>query len=95
MSPRRRPRREMFECPNCGADVALGAKACRECGSDASTGWQSAEEIDYQSLELPDGYTERGDEPSGPGSGRNRRWLVVTALVLAALLAALWSGLLG
>ena len=28
-----------FDCPNCGAEVPAGAKACPECGSDERTGW--------------------------------------------------------
>lgn len=31
-----------------------GRLACPECGSDERTGWQDAEEIDYQSVEIPD-----------------------------------------
>jgi hypothetical protein len=82
----RRPRREIFECPNCGADVPIGSKACRECGSDSATGWQTAEEIDYQSIELPD-VQARHSPATG---GRRPLWIVVTALVAAAALAA-WS----
>lgn len=81
------PRREIFECPHCGADVPIGSKVCRECGSDARTGWQDSQEIDYQQVEIPDGYGP-DDHGSGTVSGRPRRWLVVTALVVAAALAA-------
>lgn len=89
MTAKKKPRRELFACPNCGADVPVGAAACKECGSDASTGWQSSEEIDYQSLDLPDGYRDP-DAPSDqlPPS-RQRRWIVVIALLLAAALAVL------
>jgi hypothetical protein len=87
---KRKPRREIFECPNCGADVPLGAAACRECGSDSSTGWQSEEEIDYQSLELPDGYAQDAHHPGGPVGGARPRWLLITALVAAAAIAA-WA----
>lgn len=48
----------MFECPHCGAPVREGRLACPECGSDADTGWQSSEEIDYQSVDLPDEDTD-------------------------------------
>lgn len=41
-----------FECPQCGAMVRGGRTSCRECGSDARTGWKSAEEIDYQSVDV-------------------------------------------
>jgi hypothetical protein len=83
---RRRPRREFFECDHCGADVPVGSKVCRECGSDAGTGWQSSEEIDYQSLDLPGGYADDSDPAGGAVNEQPKRWLLVTALVLAAVL---------
>jgi len=83
-----RPRE--FECPNCGAMVASGAKACRECGSDARTGWQDGEELDYQSVDIPDGW---GEEGPVQGPTRARRvgfaaivWLLVLALVAVFVL---------
>ena len=86
-------KREYFECPNCGADVRVGAKVCRECGSDASTGWQSSEEIDYQSIEIPDGYGP-DDEEAGDATGDfaflGRDSVRIVALVLAALVVA-WT----
>ena len=84
-------KREFFDCPNCGADVAVGAKVCRECGSDASTGWKSSEEIDYQSIDIPDGYGPEDELDSGASSGR---WVPLVALALAALFAAWTLGLL-
>lgn len=90
----KKPRREIFECPHCGADVPIGSKVCRECGSDASTGWQDGEEIDYQSLDLPDGYAAGDDHPGGPVSERRKLWIAITALVLVVVLFAVWSGLL-
>ena len=39
-------------CPVCGAEVAAGARACRECGSDDTTGWSDATQ--YDDLDLPD-----------------------------------------
>lgn len=84
----RRPRREIFECPHCGADVPIGSVVCRECGSDATTGWQDGESLDYASVEIPDGYGP-DDHASGTVSGRPRLWLVVTAVVVAALLVFL------
>lgn len=88
MSRARKPHRELFECPHCGADVAAGSKVCRECGSDAGTGWQDGDEIDYQSIEIPDGYGPDG-HASGHTSLRPRLWIVVTALVVAAALVFL------
>ena len=81
---RPKPRREIFECPNCGADVPVGSKVCRECGSDDSTGWQSSEEIDYQSLELPE--TDGGDaDASAPADRRRLLWTVLATLLIVAL----------
>jgi hypothetical protein len=39
-------------CPNCGAAIPAGAKACPECGSDEETGW--SEEAKTGSLDLPE-----------------------------------------
>lgn len=70
--------RKTFECPNCGAEVPVGKKGCRECGSDAATGWMDSEEIDYQSIDIPDGYgPEHEVEPQG-----GRTQLVATLLLL-------------
>ena len=85
----RQRRREIFECPNCGADVAVGAKACRECGSDAATGWQDQVEIDYQSTDLPTGYSEDTEHPGALSSPRRRLWVALVAIVTALALLAL------
>jgi hypothetical protein len=88
-----KPRREIFECPHCGADVPINSKVCRECGSDADTGWQSSEEIDYQSLDLPDGYADSPSHPGGPLRSGLPLWIVLTAIAVAlALLAMILSG---
>ena len=82
--------REFFECPNCGADVPVGAKACRECGSDDTTGWQSSEEIDYQGIELPEGYALDKDHPGHVVAQRRSRWTIVVVLVLVVAFAV-WA----
>jgi len=76
-------RRAYFECPNCGANVAVGAKVCRECGSDDATGWQSSEEIDYQSIDIPDGY---GPDDEVDLRADRKWWVPAVALALAAAL---------
>ena len=43
-----------FLCPNCGAEVKVGAPACPECGSDENTGW--SEEPEIWDPDLPAGY---------------------------------------
>ncbi len=73
---------EPFECPHCGAPVPKGRLACPECGSDAQTGWQSSEEIDYQSVELPEDLL-----PQQPGP----RWLVPLVIGLLVLAFVLWN----
>ena len=88
---RQKLRREAFECPNCGADVPVGRKACPECGSDDRTGWQGAEEIEYQGLDLPPGYSV---DPEHPGNVIERRklspWLIAV-VVLTVLAFGLWA----
>ncbi len=76
-----------FECPQCGALVRVGRLACPECGSDARTGWQDQDEVDYQSVEVPDGYGP--DEPV-PRASPWSRWWCRLLLVLTAL-ALLWA----
>jgi hypothetical protein len=84
-----RPKQKQgFPCPHCGALVPVGAVACRECGSDADTGWQSDEEVDYQSLDLPQGWSTDPDHPSRlQGRPRSSNLVVVVSLVLVVLLA--------
>jgi len=82
---RHRPRQE--ECPHCGETFRAGRAACPHCGSDARTGWAEAEEIEYQSVEIPDFF----DEPVAP---RHRLWVSIlivlgTALALLAVLRLL------
>jgi hypothetical protein len=78
-----KPRREMFECPHCGADVMIGAKVCRECGSDAGTGWQSEDDIDYAKVDIPDGYG--GDDDSTAIESKPRPWWWIAIALLLAL----------
>ncbi|MCR9244168.1 MAG: hypothetical protein NXI31_03995 [bacterium] len=86
----RRPKRvrEYFACPHCGADVLAGSKACKACGSDAETGWQDEAEIEYQSLEIPDGWGPE-NETALPTNAGKRWWVPVIAIVVALLLFAL------
>ena len=84
-------RADVFECPHCGADVPVGAKVCRECGSDAGTGWQSSEEVDYRSTEVPQGY---GPDDENTVSERRSPWMVVVAIVVVIALLC-WVALSG
>ncbi len=52
-------KRDTFTCPHCGAQVPVGAAACRECGSDEETGW--ANEGDQWNTGVEDGYQPDDD----------------------------------
>ncbi len=84
--------RELFACPHCGADVVVGSRVCRECGSDASTGWQDEAEIESTSVDLPDGYRDPDRPHDRLPSSKPPTWVVVTALVTAAVMIALVLG---
>ncbi|MCB9878623.1 MAG: hypothetical protein H6835_13580 [Planctomycetes bacterium] len=83
-------RKPTFECPHCGAEVPAGRTVCRECGSDARTGWLDDEEIDYRSIDIPDGYGP--DSDPAPKPALRRVALAAVAIVTALLL--LWLTLL-
>ncbi len=55
----RSDRADYFVCPNCGAEVRVGASACPDCGSDERTGW--SEDADVWSADLPSGYENDDD----------------------------------
>ncbi len=78
-------------CPNCGAEVPPGAKACPECGSDEQTGW--SEEAQTDGLDLPDpefNYQEFVEREFGGRKAVPRGihwfWWAVALLVAAAFL---------
>ena len=73
----------------CGTEFRAGRLACPECGSDAETGWKSSEEIDYQSVELPD--DEWVDPDSVPRSGAGTWFLVAAILALIGMLAMVFG----
>jgi len=88
-------RRSTFPCPHCGADVRAGRPACPSCGSDASTGWQDPEELDYQSVDIPDTFEEMEaayDRGETGMDGATPRWVVATVLlvVVALILVLVW-----
>lgn len=66
-------------CPNCGAEFKSTRLSCPECGSDAQTGWQSSEEIDYMSIDLPE------DQEDSTSGGRRSPFLLYLAAILAIL----------
>jgi tRNA(Ile2) C34 agmatinyltransferase TiaS len=77
-----------LECPHCGASFKKGRLACPECGSDARTGWASQDEIDYQSVEIPDFY----EDPESAGRGLTKAGLIAAVLaLLGAVTLALFA----
>ena len=80
------------ECPNCGAPLKPDAVFCHECGSDAETGWR--EDSDLESLDLPQGYSQRDDDEDvtarrrGPSTGRVVRWPILIGVPV--FLLGLW-----
>ena len=87
MQRRKKQRHPREECPHCGETFRAGAAACPHCGSDAETGWADPEEIAYQSVEIPDYFT---DELLPPAQHDVRAWLWVIGTLLAALAVATW-----
>jgi hypothetical protein len=83
-------------CPNCGADVPSGAKACRECGADDQTGW--SDQAYASSLNLPDESFDYDDfvkrELAGKKSpvprGIRWYWWLGAIAVIAAFLIGLF-----
>jgi len=82
-------------CPNCGAEVPSGARACPECGSDEETGWSDTAHADR--LGLPDEHfdheafvaEEFDDRPRAPRRQRFTRWVwggMVIVIILWYLL---------
>ena len=68
--------------------ASANARACRECGSDASTGWKDGDEIDYQSVEIPDGYGGEFDAKAPRAAWRKHGAVAVLLLCALALLLA-------
>ncbi|MCB9917571.1 MAG: hypothetical protein H6832_04135 [Planctomycetes bacterium] len=89
-------RKRRVICPHCGTEFVAGRRACPECGSDERTGWKSAEEISYQSVEIPDTYDPEIWEKGGKSAGRTPRWMIVTAyVVILAFLLSIFGVTLG
>jgi transcription elongation factor Elf1 len=97
--PKRRPRPQFFNCPHCGAQVRVGAAACRACGSDADTGW--SDEAETYAAGFDAGYggeddfdydeyirEEFPDQAAEPPATNWKRWVavVIILLVCAAML---------
>jgi uncharacterized membrane protein YvbJ len=81
-------------CPNCGAEVPPGAKACPACGSDEHTGWSG--QARYDGLDLPDENFDYDDFVKREFAGgkpipRGISWLWwAAAILMVVALALLW-----
>lgn len=77
--------RPTFPCPHCGADVRVGSAVCRACGSDELTGWCDGEELDYQSVAIPDDLGPLDQlEHDRRREHRRARFAAVVSLLLVA-----------
>jgi zinc ribbon protein len=81
-------------CPNCGAEVPRGAKACPECGSDEKTGWSERAQAD--NLGLPDEDFDYDDfvkrefgAPKPVPRGIHWFWWLVAVFLLAGFALAM------
>ena len=68
--------------------VKANSQFCRACGSDMSTGWQSSEEIDYQSVDIPDGIGP-DDFQDAFAEDAPRRSMAARVFQIAAILVAI------
>ncbi len=83
-------------CPQCGADLSPGAKACPECGSCEKTGW--SEEATASRLGIPDDnfdyedFTRRefgGESETIPRGIAPLWWAVAVGLIILAVAGVL------
>jgi RNA polymerase subunit RPABC4/transcription elongation factor Spt4 len=80
-----------FDCPNCGAEVPAGAKACPECGSDEKTGWNEDEAVydgtgieEAKDFKYKEWLKKEGVAPKR-ASAKQIVVIIVTLLLLVAL----------
>jgi hypothetical protein len=71
-------------CPQCGSEVASGARACTECGSDEPTGW-APDAQHYGLLPSEPAESPRHDLPS-------LGWAAVIAALVAVVVFATAGG---
>lgn len=71
------------------------ARACPECGSDDRTGWASGEDLEYESIEIPDAYDpDEWEREAGRREVRSKRVGLIAALVAGGLVLLVVFGLL-
>jgi len=84
MTKRTRPQKE---CDHCGERIPYRALACPHCGSDADTGWADPEEIEYQSVEIPEEWPAEAWSPERETA--LPRWVRLAAILALAAMGAL------
>jgi uncharacterized membrane protein YvbJ len=80
---------QSVNCPYCGGEISLKAKACPHCGSDENTGWSPERYLD--GIDLPDEddtYQEIKEREFGSGK-TVLSWKTITGFVLLILILML------
>jgi hypothetical protein len=80
---------EEFNCPVCGTEVSVKAKACPECGSDEKTGWSANAVYDGTGIEDPDDFDYEEWKRTEHGSLRPQIgwwWWGVAVVMLGVLI---------
>jgi hypothetical protein len=89
---------ESFDCPCCGAEVAAGARFCRECGASEESGWNeegeegfaTEDDFDY------DDYLEREFSITRPMSrGAQLRRAFIVAIILLVCISLVLLSIIG
>ena len=78
---------EAFNCPVCGTEVSVKAKACPECGSDEKTGWSANTVYDGTDIEDPADFDYEEWKRTETGSPRPQIgwWWWAVAVVMFVL----------
>ena len=81
---------DVYICPGCGGEVAVGSKSCPTC--DPPKPWEQHESLDGVDLDLPedDSFDYQGFIEDEFGGGRRPRdkmlfWAITAIVLLVAL----------
>lgn len=79
---------DYWNCPNCGAELKIKAKVCRECGADDFAGWNTEEDYSHAFPEMDDfDYDEFVSNEFGGAEVKPKGmkwWVWILALLLIA-----------